>query len=291
MAITVCDQIRSKGKVEILCNENPLLQYNHIPPEWGHPHFHPVRSPAGHVLTNLAPHDHVWHCGLWFAWTSINGVNVWEQPASPSGESEIKAVSSSDMSMVDGQVRFSGSYHWQKRDGSLDLLDGGVEAMIHPPKEGSYCIDLNYTFRGCGGDTTLGRVPYHPQKCDWGGFAGMSFLPTRDFITPVVTNADGETEDIRWKRTRWLDMSGQLDGFRDAWAGICLMDHPKNIRHPVPANMHEPHWPLRWTQLALLYEDDYVLPEGVSLELRYRAVVHDGRGDVDRLNRIWEEWV
>jgi len=183
---------------------------------------------------------------------TINGVNVWEQPPLPDGESDIKAVSSGDVVMENGKVRFSASYHWQKRDGTLDLLDGTVEVTIHPPQDGAYCIDLGYSFRGCGRDTIFGRVPYHPEKCNWGGYAGLSFLPIRDFITPIVTNSDGDTENLRGKRTRWLDMSSQIDGFRDTWVGLCLMDHPNNLRHPVPANVHEPDWHLRWTQLALL---------------------------------------
>jgi hypothetical protein len=69
------------------------------------------------------------------------------------------------------------------------------------------------------------------------------------------------------------------------------MDHPDNLRHPVPANFHELHWwHLRWMQLAPLYADNYVLPEGESLDLRYRVVVHDGNADVERLNEVWEAW-
>src|SRR5699024_5487896 len=30
------------------------------------PHIHPVRTPAGHVLTRDAPDDHPWHHALWF---------------------------------------------------------------------------------------------------------------------------------------------------------------------------------------------------------------------------------
>jgi hypothetical protein len=291
MSIDIQNDIHQTGQLEVLSNGESLIQYNHVPPEWGHPHFHPVRTPAGHLITNLAPYDHVWHCGLWFSWKSINGVNVWEQPSFPDGESVIKPTSASEVTADNDDVSFSASYHWQKRDGSQDLLDGEVDVVIHAPDGDAYSIDLSYSFRGCGGDTSFERVPYDAEKCDWGGYAGLSFRPVRDFVTPVVTNSDGETEDIRWKKTRWLDMSNQIDGLRDTWVGLCLMDHTGNLRHPVPANFHEPHWwHLRWTQLSLLYEDDYVLPEGESLDLRYRVVIHDGKAEPDRLNSIWDAW-
>ena len=162
---------------------------------------------------------------------------------------------------------------------------------IHPPVDDHYGFDLDYSFQGCGGATSFERIPYHPVDCNWGGYAGLSYRPVRDFSRPQVTNSDGETEDIRAKPTRWLDLTDQMDGHRDTWAGVCLMDHPANLRHPVPANFHKPDWcHLRWSQLALLFEDNYTLPDRESLDLRYRVVVHDGKADVARLNRIWEEW-
>ena len=33
------------------------------------PGIHPLTTPAGRVLTDCEPRDHVWHRGIWFAWT------------------------------------------------------------------------------------------------------------------------------------------------------------------------------------------------------------------------------
>ena len=276
--------------VEVHCNERQLVRYNHAPLEWGHPNFHPVRTPAGHCITTYAPADHPWHCGIWFSWKSINAVNVWEDPSFPDGKSEILPIALKDVGLDDNVTRFSAKYRWQKKD-AAGLLEGSVSAAIHPPVDQQYWIDLDYSFQGCGGDTSFERIPYHPVDCDWGGYAGLSYRPVRDFSRPRVTNSEGESEEIRGKPTRWLDLTDLLDGYREAWAGVCLMDHPANLRHPVPANFHKPDWcHLRWSQLALLFEDNYTLPAGESLDLRYRVVVHDGKADVAGLNRIWDEW-
>ena len=51
---------------------------------WGasrRPFVHPLRTPAGHVLTRDAPDDHPWHHGLWFAIKYVDGDNFWEEMA------------------------------------------------------------------------------------------------------------------------------------------------------------------------------------------------------------------
>ena len=49
---------------------------------WGarrRPYVHPLRTPAGHVLTRNAPADHPWHHGLWFTIKYVDGDNFWEE--------------------------------------------------------------------------------------------------------------------------------------------------------------------------------------------------------------------
>ena len=43
------------------------------------PFLHPVRTPAGALLTVEAPADHPWHHALWFAIKFVNGENFWEE--------------------------------------------------------------------------------------------------------------------------------------------------------------------------------------------------------------------
>ena len=43
------------------------------------PFVHPVRTPAGHVLTVDAPADHPWHHALWFTIKYVDGDNFWEE--------------------------------------------------------------------------------------------------------------------------------------------------------------------------------------------------------------------
>lgn len=41
------------------------------------PHLHPVRTPAGTVVTDSAPRDHTWHAGLGVGVQDVAGSNLW----------------------------------------------------------------------------------------------------------------------------------------------------------------------------------------------------------------------
>jgi len=65
--------------LEVLCGGNPVLRYKYgvEPPPAGKAadyaksgFIHPVWSPAGQVLTQIHPEDHIHHMGLWNAWTA-----------------------------------------------------------------------------------------------------------------------------------------------------------------------------------------------------------------------------
>ena len=50
-------------------------------PHWDapRPFVHPLRTPAGAVLSAEAPADHPWHHGLWSTVKFVNGENFWEE--------------------------------------------------------------------------------------------------------------------------------------------------------------------------------------------------------------------
>ncbi|MFA5257553.1 MAG: DUF6807 family protein, partial [Opitutales bacterium] len=71
---------RADGRLDILSDGQPILsyQYETLPaPEGTDPAFarggfvHPLRTPAGHVLTRIQPPDHPHHYGIWNPWTHV----------------------------------------------------------------------------------------------------------------------------------------------------------------------------------------------------------------------------
>jgi hypothetical protein len=55
-----------------------------------------------------------------------------------------------------------------------------------------------------------------------------------------------------------------------------MFSHPENPRHPMSVRIH-PELP--YFSFALTQQASYVVRSGQSLDLRFRALVHDGRPD------------
>ena len=84
---------------------------------------------------------------------------------------------------------------------------------------------------------------------------------------------------------------GTVDG---APAGIAMLDHPDNPRHPVPfygstrAATYGEGWSNFLNAAFLFHEPLDVGAE--ALRIRHRVVVHDGAWDPDRVEAAWAGW-
>ena len=92
----------------------------------------------------------------------------------------------------------------------------------------------------------------------------------------------------------WCDLSGQVDGTE---AGVLVLDHPSNPRHPVPwygstraATYGDDGWS-NFLNAAFLWDAALAVAGGETLPFRYRVVVHEGIWTVDRCAEAWERWV
>jgi hypothetical protein len=112
----------------------------------------------------------------------------------------------------------------------------------------------------------------------------------------TITNAHGGTnEKETWgKRAVWCDYTGESNG---RTAGIGLMDHPNNLRHPT-------YWHVRDYGLMTAnpfgishFKDDssqrgdWVLPAGEEVVFRYRALIHLGAPRDVGLSDRYYDWV
>ena len=74
----VVDVVKNDSFLEIHKRGRKILRYNHapVPPPEGASllytrsgFIHPLWSPAGAILTNIHPADHIHHMGIWMPWT------------------------------------------------------------------------------------------------------------------------------------------------------------------------------------------------------------------------------
>ena len=261
---------------------------------WGdsrRPHLHPVRTPAGHVLTCNAPDDHPWHHGLWFTIKYVNDENFWEtydaygvlrHQGAPTVIAE-----------ADGRVTVAGSLHWIRPDRATVAVVEDRTITYVPLGDDAYALDLDTSLVPAS-DVRLDRTPF----TTWGGYGGLTVRGPGDFVDTRITLADGSVHDrVTGTPSTWLDLSGTVTAAgADAPAGIALFDHPANRRHPVPfyaSCRNETYGDDGWSNFAnaaFLWDGPMDLVAGEILRVRHRVIVHDGHWPLDRLTAAYRAW-
>jgi hypothetical protein len=237
------------------------------------PHVHPLRSPSGHTLTRDAPPDHPWHHGLWFTIKYVNGENFWE---------EVDAY---------GVLRHVGAttVHWIRPDRQTVVIVDDRTLTHVPLDDDAYAIDWAITLTPRI-DVVLDRTEF----TTWGGYGGLTLRGREDWTDTRLLLADGTThERLLGTPSDWLDISGTVE---DGEAGVLLLHHLDNPRHPVPwyastrADTYGDDGWSNFVNAAFLWDEPLAWPAAVPLALRFRIVVHDGAWDVARCAAEWTRW-
>ena len=266
------------------------------------PAIHPLRTPAGHVLTRMSPPDHPWHRALWFTIKYVNEENFWEE-APPYGvlrhEGRPTVAGPDDA----GRTSITGTLRWVRPDkSSVAFTERRRLTHVPLPPSGqgvdAYAIDLDTTLAAAA-ETTIRSEPF----TTWGGYGGLSVRGRPDWHDTRLLLADGSVHDrVIAERSPWCDLSGPLgsdvgDEGDDAVGGLAILDHQGNPRHPVPwygstraATYGDEGWS-NFLNAAFLFEEPLTLAAGERLRVRHRVVVHDGWWDVDRVGEAHDAWV
>lgn len=261
---------------------------------WGarrRPYVHPLRTPAGHVLTRNQPDDHPWHHGLWFTVKYIDGDNFWEEVA-PYGvlrHHRAPSVTSGD----GGRVTVAGTLDWIRPDRtSVALVER--RSLTHVPLDDSaYAVDLDTSLVPTS-DVVLDRTPF----TTWGGYGGLTLRGPGNWHDTRLLLADGTTHDrVIGVRSPWCDLTGIVGSSHgDASAGVTVIDHPANTRHPVPfyaSTRSETYGTDGWSNFlnaAFLFHEPMSLAAGEQLRIRHRVVIHDGVWDAAMVRSVAAEW-
>jgi hypothetical protein len=264
---------------------------------WGarkRPFVHPLTTPAGHVLTRDAPEDHPWHHGLWFTIKFVDDDNFWEEVA-PYG-----VLRHDGPPDIDGPgdesapTTVSGTLTWTRPDRETVALTEHRSLTHVPIDADAYAIDVATTLTPTT-DVRLDRTEF----TTWGGYGGLALRGPGDLHDTRLLLDDGsEHERAIGVPSRWLDLSGTVGaGGAEAEAGVAILDHPGNVRHPVPfyastrADTYGDEGWSNFANAAFLWDGPLEVAAGAELALRYRVLVHDGRWDHARVGAEWHRWV
>lgn len=280
--------------IELQSQGKTVLQYQtadtevprpEIKPVYRHnSYLHPILTPSGKLVTGDYPPDHLWHRGIWLAWTHTkfgeSEPDFWNQSK---GDKLTARIDFDRLEQTwDGPV-FAGllSHHKFLDEGNPVLNETWeVRTYALPSNSKFYVIDL-VSVQSCATDKTLLLPQYY--------YGGLGYRANRQWEEKGNVNfllSTGETDRIKAneQRINWIEISGKTDGEP---ASITIMDHPDNFRSPQPirVNPKNPQTCFAPSQLG-----DWSIEPGKPLTSRYRFIVADGMLDKADLNRLWNDY-
>lgn len=294
LAAPAVEVIKKDSFLQIQAGGNKVLRYSHAlvpPPEGTSPLYarsgfiHPLWSPAGTILTNIHPPDHIHHFGIWMPWTKT--------------KFEGKEVDFWNLGKGEGTVRFGkflftatgpvcSGFQAEQEHVALKTARGEKVVLnetwnvrvynIGGPEKGYWLWDLTSTQR-CDTDSPLYLPEYR-----YGGLAFRGLQKWQGENISFLTSEGKTRKDGHATRARWCDISGLTD--KD-WAGVTIMSHPENYRHPQPLRIHPkiPYFNFAPSQLG-----DWTIEPGKDYIFRYRFYVHDGKINVANAECLWYDF-
>ncbi len=225
---------------------------------------------------------------MWFSWKHINGVNYWE---SPPDKGIVELVERSEsFSQEDSSARIDLALNYHPPGGANVMREERRIEVGAPDEKGRYRITWRTTCTALGEDLLLDRTPPpgEPNGVGYGGYAGMSVRVAKETRGWRVTDSEGRSGmECHRQPARWISCDfARTDTGREA--GIAILDHPSNPRHPTPSYVIlQSAQPFVYFSPALLFDEPYTLKAGESLSLSYRMLVHPDRAQPEWIDQEW----
>jgi hypothetical protein len=284
------------GAVQIARGGHPLLSYQTgkavVPRDNIKPilhragYLHPIYSPAGRVVTDNYPTNHLHHHGVWFAWTKTvfedHAPDFWNMGQ---GKGTVEFVSLGDTwsGPLYGGLRARHRYLDLAGPEPKPVLDEDWEVRVFTPADAPqpyWVFDLVITQR-CASATALKLPEYYYGGVGFRGHGQWDGKDKAFFLT-----SEGVTDRVKGNATRgrWCHIGGRTDG---GLAGVAILSHPQNFRAPQPMRLH-PTEP--FVCFAPSHLGDWEIAPGQPYVTRYRYVIADGPPDAALLDRLWNDY-
>jgi hypothetical protein len=286
--------------ITIRSGEREVLRYRHAfieAPEDADPlygrtgaYIHPLRSPAGAVLTAIQPADHIHHYGIWNPWTRTRfegrEVDFWNLA---SGQGTVRHAGI--LSQISGDLFAGFRVHHEHVDFTAPGTDRVALNEVWDVRAWSVDLDgsevwlIDFTFTlSCAGDSLVELTAYR-----YGGGIGFRATPEWKVGNSTVLTSEGRTRaDADATHARWCLIEGETaPGGR---SGVVFMSHPANRAHPEPMRV----WPEssgdQFFEFCPIRHETWTLHPGREYVLRYRMLVFDGSMGADLIDRLWRNY-
>ncbi|MGB2866062.1 MAG: DUF6807 family protein [Sedimentisphaerales bacterium] len=262
--------------------------------------FHPLNTPSGQRLTDLAPGDHHHHRGVFLAWHTM----TFREKADfsvfgPTGPTHGWNINRADFwgwgefAPVQGRVIQNRNVKLVRADAEeaeLEIQNDWIikgrtmmtEVTLATVREqnGVYIIDLDYQLKPAA-DLTLDHTAFggfcvrarNDGDSDYATANGKVNLPDPHYSVP----------ELNWPAEKWYDYTIKLNNSKTI--GVGVIDHPDN----PPATWHNPRY-VWMVNPCIVAAEPLKVSKGKTLNLRYRLVVHDGPTPVELLKKLSSRW-
>lgn len=265
----------------------PILTYNVHPPTNAGlavnsgDYFHPIRTPAGLVITDFAPSDHRHHRGLFLGFVEMHGGKDadfwgWGEHAPiknrrivtrPIFDSGADAKDASFVSVSDWTAEETVLLEENLRSTARRIDSANVIDAIYSLTARTNITLARWAFSGfCLRTRKDGEIRFESPR-------GVVSLPNPNHLKP-------ETD---WPNEAWYAVSLKLK--EQATFGAAVINHPRN-----PPTLWHNHRDVRMINPCIVAPGEVRLSATKPLVLRYRVVAFDGEVPRKLLDKLAREF-
>lgn len=253
-------------------------------------HIHPLNAPgSAYAVTRFRPADHPWQYGIFTGLNAVNGFDFWccgdaVYAQEIRGAMRHRALENIESSPE--RIAFTAVNEWLRPDGHVLLEERQSIQITAQDFETSYALDFDWEIRATREALAFGESKY----------GGLSARLTGSKDGRRHLNSEGHAgDDCAEKDARWTSVAQPVDGLgvytketskTYAYAGVAILDHPSNLRHPNRWRVDGQGMINPATQLKGPFE----LAKGDALKLRYRLFVFLGTGDAEQIETAWKAY-
>lgn len=249
--------------------------------------IHPLKTPAGFMLTRIQPGDHLHHLGVWWPWKilEVDGKPhiTWELQA---GEGRSIGVSAKITRQSDDQVVLElRNRHEISRDGIyIPVLDETTTLTFGRMKKDSYVVDLDIRHKAVEGWEPK-VAAYRYSGFSWRGPASWN----RSNST-MLTSGGHHRDNANHQTADWLMVTGKADSGDAAF--LMMSAAAKNAGTPEKLRV----WPTATENGAQFANFNPVVEETLPLSdprvahRRYRLIAADRIITAPEADKLWADW-
>lgn len=290
--------IEDTGKSLVFKNsENDLATYRYAlmpAPEgvseiYGKSGFvHPLKTPAGNLVSRIQAPDHYHHYGLWQPWTRTEyrgeEIDFWNL-----NEEQGTVAFSDILSVTEGplfsEITVSQNHITHPGRGEQTVLKEIVTYRVWTPPENSdyYLMDVIFHMN------PVTKYPLTIKEYRYQGFSLRGPAHWNDNNARLLTSSGKNKTDGNGSRARWMKVTGP--GNVSGTSTVIMMTNPANYNFPEQIRI----WPTGmndgkenvFINFNPAQDRDWTLQPGKTYTLQYRMILGDRDFSAEEIDQLW----